>query len=466
MQIPWRRLVQQRPAPYVSLVLPVKNAMPHVKKAIEALRRQTYRNFEVLVQDGGSTDDTMEYLCSITDLPRIEVVSEPDSGVGQAYNRGIARSVGELICLIAADEVLDDDALEKGVHWFQRHPKAAVVYGGVRLVDKEDRITQILIPPKFDLIRFLHNELFPTTAGFLIRERVGADLYYDESLRTCPDYDFWIRLGSRFGPRELIVVPEPIVSALGDRTSLSYRVESFEAFTRDKLFVLDRYLRLNGDTSKAARLRRTASAGILTWAAECVFGLEGPSRDFLEWCREAAKFDPHSPRLLKLAKRTEAFEISPAGQFEIRPLPQPLAPTGPTRSVDGGPRLAETYARPEWKGARVLHGSSVRVLTTTPPWSYSALIPLASVNGVESNSWFWAKLNVDVHFGQVGIGVLASDDLFSERLISKHEGRMDIFVRLNQPTANGLMVRNGSLLGPSMVEIFSATTVSAPKADR
>jgi len=81
----WKQLrdrFQAGSSPLISLVLPVKNAMPHVRKAVEAIRRQTYRNFEVLVQDGGSIDDTAEYLRSITDLPRIELVSESDSGIG------------------------------------------------------------------------------------------------------------------------------------------------------------------------------------------------------------------------------------------------------------------------------------------------------------------------------------------------------------------------------------------------
>src|SRR5262245_56125325 len=99
------------------------NAMPHVQATIEALRRQTYRHFELIVQDGGSTDDTLYYLRSIRDLPSVEIVSERDKGIGQAYNRGIQRSRGDLLCLIAADEYLDDDALQKGVQWYETYPE-------------------------------------------------------------------------------------------------------------------------------------------------------------------------------------------------------------------------------------------------------------------------------------------------------------------------------------------------------
>jgi len=461
----WTRFLPfgRRPRPLISLVLPVKNAMPHVQKTIEALHRQTYRNFELLVQDGGSTDETLNYLRSIQGLPRVEIDSRPDQGVGQAYNRGIARTKGELVCLIAADEYLDDDALEKGVRWFRRYPKAAVVYGGMRLTDASDRICQVFIPPKFDLTKFLHNEIFPTAAGFLNRERLGPDLRYDETLRTCPDYDFWIRLGSRFTPEELVVVPEPILTARGDRTSMSYRVESFDHFTRDKLFVLDRYLRSLGDESKTTSLRATASAGILTWAAECVFQLEDCSPEFLKWCGEAAKFDPHSVRLARLAKLSEAFNIDESGQFRPHPAPQLRLPGAAAVPVPGLVALNHLRSDPEWRGAKIRHGTTVRVSTVPKRWHYSAWLPASIDEDRKTASWFWAKLSVQVHSGQVGVGVWALDDIFDERLLTPEDGRVDVLVRLNRPATRGVMVRNGSLGGRGEIEIFSATVEALPK---
>ena len=74
-------------SPLISLVLPVKNGMPHLQTAINALRRQTYRHFEVLVQDGGSTDGSLAYLESIRDLPAMEIVTAPDAGIGYVSSR-------------------------------------------------------------------------------------------------------------------------------------------------------------------------------------------------------------------------------------------------------------------------------------------------------------------------------------------------------------------------------------------
>jgi len=453
------------PAPLISFVLPVKNAMPHVRGMIESVRRQTFRDFELIIQDGGSTDETLPYLNSIDDLPRIDIVSEPDSGIGQAYNRGIARTTGQWICLIAADEWLDPDALERGVAWFTQHPDAAIIYCGIRLADSTGRVSQIFIPPAFDLTRFLHCEISTNAnAAFINRKRIGEALYYDESLRTCPDYDFWIRLGSKFDAHDLVPIGEAITTALADRTSMSYRVEAFDQFIRDKRGILDRYIASLADQSNAAVLRASATAGILSWAAETVFGIGGVSPDFVKYCREAAQLAPDSPRLARLARKSEAFEIDQLGRFTANPTPQPVAPLGDTRTVAGSVAIDEIHSPSYWDPAEVQSGLPVRVVTGPGPWSYSALLPLKPGSGFDQQFWYWAKLSVQVQSGQVAIGLMTPDDILSESLIAPEDGRVDVFVRLSRSDSPGIMIRNGSLGGPSAVDVFSVTVESARKS--
>ncbi len=455
-------------SPLVSLVLSVKNAMPHVREAIEALQRQTYRNFEVVVQDGASTDGTVDYLRSVSGLTNIAIVSEPDSGIGQAYSRGVARVQGAFVCFISADEYLDDDALEKGVQWFSRHSDAAVVYGGVRLIDAAGQLLQVFIPPPFDWGKVIHNQMVvPMAATFLNRERIGSDLYYDESLRTCPDYDFWLRVGSKLDVEQFVLVPEPIVTAHADPTSMSFRAESFPQFTKDKLYILNRYLSSLGERTDVAALKATASAGILTWAAENVLWLEGVSPEFLKLCREAAQFDPHSARLSELGRTSKVFEISASGQFILKPPSQPPAPSGPMRPIDGVLNLEELHTEAYWTGAAVSKrgggGTTATVTTASEPWSYSALIPLASGPELETDLWFWVKLNLQVLSGEIGISLWTPENIYNEQIISFEQGRGEVFIRLNQPGIMGVMVRNGSRQGSAVVEIFDATVVFAPR---
>ena len=456
-------------SPLVSLVLSVKNAMPHVREAIEALKRQTYRNFEVVVQDGASTDGTVDYLRSVSGLTNIAIVSEPDNGIGQAYSRGVARAKGAVVCFVSADEYLDDDALEKGVQWFSRYPDAAVIYGGVRLIDAAGQLLQTFIPPPFDWMKVIHNQMVvPMAATFLSRKRIGSDLYYDESLRTCPDYDFWLRVGSKLEAEQFVLVPEPIVTAHADPTSMSFRAESFPQFTKDKLHILNRYLSSLGGGEDVAALKATASAGILAWAAENVLSLAGVSPEFFKLCREAAQFDPHSARLSELAQRSKAFEISSSGQFIFKPPSQPPAAFGPTQLVDGLVKLEEIHTEAYWTGAAVSKGSrlgiTARVTTASAPWSYSSLIPLASADELPTDRWYWVKLNLRVLSGEIGVGLWTPHNIYNEQIISFEQGHVDVFIRLNQPGIMGVMVRNGSRQGSAVVEISDATVVCVPKA--
>lgn len=438
-----------------------------LRTAIDALRRQTYRRFELLVQDGGSTDGSLAYLHSIEDLPRLEVVSEPDTGIGQAYNRGLARCRGDLVMLMSCDEALDEDALHKGVKWFANYPQAAAACGAMRLADAEGRVIQVFIPPAFDFNKVLHNETVPPAcATVLNRSRIGGDLYYDESLKTCPDYDLWLRLGRRFTPGEIVMVPDPIVVARSDRASMSYRAESFDQFCQDKLFVLNRYLDSCPDSPDFSALRRTASAGILTWAAENVLALEGVSESFLKWCSAAAAFDPTAPRLLRLQKQTLAFTIEPcSGKFSVTTDRQPDLPPGPTERADVLLPLEELHVLQNTKNATVCRGETVRLVTGKESWTYTAEIPLRPGSEMDRGRWYWASVNVRVLSGQIGVGISVENDIYNERLIGAEDGRMEVLIKINHPSARALMIRNGSFPESSVVEVFCAAAESFPRPE-
>jgi hypothetical protein len=202
----------------------------------------------------------------------------------------------------------------------------------------------------------------------------------------------------------------------------------------------------------------------LSWAAETVFGIGGVSPDFLKYCREAAQIAPDSPRLARLARRSEAFEIDPSGGFTANPAPQPVAPMGDTRTVAGAAAINEIHSPTYWDPAEVHPGPPVRVVTGPGPWSYSALLPLKPGRASDHQFWYWAKLSVKVQSGQVAIGLMTPDDILSERLIAPEDGRVDVFVRVSRSDSPGIMIRNGSLGGPSTVDVFSATVESARKS--
>ncbi len=442
--------------PLVSIVLPVKNGLPHLTSAIDAIRRQRYDRYELIVQDGGSTDGTLAYLSSLTDFPPLALVSEPDRGIGQAYSRALRRCSGDLVCFAAADETLEPDAIDAAVRGFTAHPDAVVVLGSVRMTSAQGDTVEIFRPPHFDLIAHLRGEVVLPFSGLFDRRRIGDDFYYDESLKTCPDYDFWIRLGSRFEPRQFAVVTDVFKSARADRASMSFRPESFEQFCRDKVSVLNRFLDAQPKGPVIDSLRRSATSGIYLWAAEQVYGLDGRSPAFLHWCREAAVIDPWAPRLLALAVRTGAFLVDERGQFVAQAAPQPNVPATETTSVAGSLATGAIFSLPHWK-ATLQPGVPVLIETSPQAWTYAAQIPLAKPDPRGGLHWYWARLDVHVLTGQVGVAAIAGNDLRHEVMVPASAGPMSVFVRVDSADIDGIMIRNGALGERSRVRLFGAS---------
>lgn len=106
--------------PLVSIITPVFNGEKTLEHTIRSVLDQTYDNIEYIVIDGGSTDGTIDIIKKYTD--KIAVwVSEPDKGIGDAFNKGIAASKGEIIGIINADDWYSPDAVETMVNAYMKN---------------------------------------------------------------------------------------------------------------------------------------------------------------------------------------------------------------------------------------------------------------------------------------------------------------------------------------------------------
>jgi glycosyltransferase involved in cell wall biosynthesis len=449
-------------APFISIILPVKNGLPHVRAAIDAIRAQTYRNFELLVEDGASTDDSLAYIRSVRDIPNLSVESAEDAGVGEAFNRGLLRCRGDLVCFAAADEMLEPDALEKGVGWFRERPDAVCINGTVRLVNADGCVVQVFPAPRFDLLRHLSNEVVLPFSGFLNRHRIGDELRYDESLKTCPDYDFWIRLGVRFPATDFAVAPDFFKAARSDAASMSFRPESYDQFCRDKVYILNRFMDAQPPSLIVEALRRSATAGIYLWAAECLLGIEGPSQSFMRWCAMAARVTPWSPRLLRLAEESKAFSLDAiSGAVVAADTWQPSRPVPPV-SLIMRLTIGDTFVDPGWGATLARHEDDLAITTSPQPWQFSAGLRLHVPQALDPDSWYWVRVTLAVDAGAVGIGLFADGDLRGERILEAPRRETEIWLPLTDRDVI-VLVRNAHLAKPSTVRLLDAQVESCSK---
>lgn len=282
--------------PLVSVLVCTKNGMPFVREATASLEQQTYRHFEVIAQDAESTDGTTELLSALT-FERLEVVSEPDGGIGDAFNRGFARCSGEIVGSLDADNLLEPDALERAVQLFGDHPGTAAIYGAARMIDEEGREVGRFVPAEFDVHAVTRCELVPPFAqSFFSRRACGSELRFDPRLKTCADFDLWLRL-SHLSIRRTDGV---FGSVRQSEKSMSRGAGNYEQFCADKLDALDRHV---ARRPEFAGERDEAAGGIYCWAVESLLALEGPSERCRAMLERAARAAPRYERVESMRVR-------------------------------------------------------------------------------------------------------------------------------------------------------------------
>jgi glycosyltransferase len=311
--------------PLVSLILVVKDGMPYLPEAVASVAAQTYPNVEVVAQDGASTDGTVEYLQDVPDV-QIELVSEPDGGIGDAYNRAVTRCSGHIVGTIDADNLLEPDAVERVVDYYATRPQTAAVYGGSHMVDADGTRLYPWMPADFDLLRLLSMELVPPFAvSFFSRSVCGPQLRFDESLKTCADFDLWLRLS----PLPIERVDAILGSTRLSSASMTRRPETYDQYIADKSTALDRYFAALGDSPVHAAVRRRASAGLYLWSAESVYDIEGRrTAQFETYLERARAMDAGSPWLAQVGSLPAIRpEPEPESDEEPPPAEPPVPPT-------------------------------------------------------------------------------------------------------------------------------------------
>ena len=216
--------------PLISVVIPTFNRRTFLERAIESVEKQVYKNFEIIVVDDGSTDETSSFL-KLSQHKSIHLTQ--NSGVSYARNKGVESAQGDYICFLDSDdywlphklqlqtELINKDKLRWG------HGEEIWVRNGVRVNQKLKHkkgggdqfipsLSLCLISPSTVMIE---KELFLEHGGF------------GEKFTVCEDYDLWLRL---LIDNPVSFVDTPVIEKhAGHADQLSY-----------KYFAMDKYLSL------------------------------------------------------------------------------------------------------------------------------------------------------------------------------------------------------------------------------
>lgn len=195
--------------PLISVLLPVYNAAPYVKEAIESILNQTYQHLELIVIDDGSTDDSGQVVGRVRD-PRIRIFHQANQGLPAALNQAIQTAQGAYVARQDADDIALPKRFEKQVEFLETHQDCGIVGTWAEIRSENKALQAIHKHPsdyhilKFELLfdnPFVHSSMMIRKSVF---DRVG--LYStDKSVRPAEDYELWSRAAREF---EVANIPE------------------------------------------------------------------------------------------------------------------------------------------------------------------------------------------------------------------------------------------------------------------
>ncbi|MFH1230501.1 MAG: glycosyltransferase family A protein, partial [Planctomycetota bacterium] len=201
--------------PLISIIIPAYNRGHLLKRTIESVLTQTFHDFELIIVDDGSTDDTKEVVGNLQKRDsRIKYIWQKNSGApARPKNTGIKNSKGEFIAFLDDDDEWLSQKLEKQIQLFRNSQKRNLGFIGCNafIVNGKNNKTQEYITPRYKNIfrKLLESDFIWSSSSIIIKRKVFDDIgLFDERLKMADDWDMWIRIARKY---DFDFVPEPLL---------------------------------------------------------------------------------------------------------------------------------------------------------------------------------------------------------------------------------------------------------------
>lgn len=233
--------------PIVSVVIPTYRHSAFVRRTLDSVFAQTYRDYEIVVVNDGSPDDTEAVLEPLIAANRIRYIKQENQGQSRARNRGVELARGKYIAFLDDDDLWPREKLEWQVALLEAKPEVAVASGILQMIDERDQPGAV--GPHFPSITFetlFAENPFMSPGQTLIRKDV---LRHVGGLNTeiwgADDWDLWFRIAKRFA------------IAMENRLALYYRIHPGNASKQASRLLENCCLTIRSHLSDAPPSRRT-----------------------------------------------------------------------------------------------------------------------------------------------------------------------------------------------------------------
>ncbi len=197
-------------SPVVSVITPTYNRAEFLKETVGSILNQTFENFEYIIVDDGSTDETSKVLHAFKD-PRVHVLKQSNHGEVSAINRAWSNARGRYVAIVSSDDPVLPLWLEDMVATLDGDAVATVAYPDWIMIDDEGETEKVIRTPDYRQYEMVAEFEAPVGPGALIRKSAGDLLSTPRrpEYRYCADLDMWLRL-SMIG--HLVRVPKVLAT--------------------------------------------------------------------------------------------------------------------------------------------------------------------------------------------------------------------------------------------------------------
>jgi glycosyltransferase involved in cell wall biosynthesis len=186
--------------PKISVIIPTHNRLAMVKEAVESVLAQDVEDLELIIVDDGSTDDTAEEMIRYGGRVKLLLLAE-NKGVSAARNRGIHEARGKYIAFLDSDDLWVKGKLKIQTAFLDDNPQYPLCYTDEIWIRKGKRVNPMLKHAKYS--GWIFEQCLPlciiSPSSAMMRKTLFSKVgLFDEALPVCEDYDFWLRVSSRF----------------------------------------------------------------------------------------------------------------------------------------------------------------------------------------------------------------------------------------------------------------------------
>jgi len=221
----------------VSIIIPTFNRRNYITIALNSVLAQTYKDYEIVVIDDGSSDDTKEVLTPYRDT--IRYFYQDNRGIPATRNRGIKEATGAYIAFLDSDDYWLPEKLERQLEYFGKNPHCGMVATRCSSITPDGRVRKKNRPGKSGwVLADLFKANFIRTSSAVIRKECLEEVeFFDESLPECEEYDLWLRLAKQF---QVGFIDEPLTVYTDNphgisTNSLAGRLQRLKVLEKDYL---------------------------------------------------------------------------------------------------------------------------------------------------------------------------------------------------------------------------------------